>query len=228
MFIQLTYRSVGPRATAQWWLCVRRLRQIFAGLAIVSLGACSEGGQATAPSPSPGMPSVSPTTTETSTATRHATQTSTVTVVSVTATQTSTPAVASPTSTATPMVEPEPTVTPGDLCNPLCEPGEHCRASFGGFILDGHCTNGCGCFVEGPPTTTATRTPAPCIGATCTPGPTRTPSPILSVDGCPATCDGRRCGRVPFQCPGTDRFVFGHCTGSPAGSETCGCTPDCE
>jgi hypothetical protein len=124
------------------------------------------------------------------------------------------------TATPTPSVPLPPTVTPGDLCNPLCGPGEHCRANFGGFILDGVCTNGCGCFVEGPPTSTATATPV-CEG-TCTP----TPTPELSADGCAPTCDTRRCGRVPFQCPLTGKIVFGHCTGEPS-SGFCGCVPDC-
>lgn len=128
-------------------------------------------------------------------------------------------------STATP----SPTVTPGELCNPLCTQGERCRADFGGYVLDGYCTNGCGCFVEGPPTQTLTPTPTPasCGSITCTATVTPTPTPTLSADGCPEVCDGRRCGRLPFRCPFTGQFVFGHCTADGVAGGLCGCVPDC-
>lgn len=126
-----------------------------------------------------------------------------------------------PSETPTPLPPATPTMTPGALCNPLCRLGEPCRANFGGLIIDGACDERCSCFVEGP---TTTPTPS-CDGATCTPTPIGTPT-VISAEGCAPTCDSRRCGRVPFQCPLTGEFVFGHCIGDVA-EGFCGCVPDC-
>ncbi len=150
-------------------------------------------------------------------------------------------ATASPTPSLTPSDSPTPaatdtptfptstpSVTPGEFCNPLCRPGERCRRYFGGIVIEGSCEADCSCFVEGTPTLPPPPSPTPvsCGAVTCTPTITPTVTPTLSADGCSDVCDGRRCGRVPFQCA-DGQFAFGRCTGGGEPGGPCGCVPEC-